>query len=1114
MKETGSVFNRKVLTAATVRDKKFKRVIALYEEELLFIGDCCTRFSQFRHFKAWLNDAAITVNFGGKKNPDYYKALLLHNPYICQMSALPWDEIDFRAYDAVICVTHDDQPLLDFLHNKYGSTPDEMNTDVYIVPVSQALREQVDMSQPGEIYISREEQQWADEWLLAGGYQPGEELFIMVDSSSTREKILNTIVYFDVLKQLLGRPNTRFLVFDEQNKGKRQFYREWVGEEGISRMIFSEGRSLRDNLCLIGSSFTRMVFGPCTGLLHCASGIFNHYVDKGLPPEKIPLLITYTGQYSIENRNANYWWGNCPLINCLLLKEVHGRKKLLQLSDLSATEKEQRDTLACSEYTTAMLMKYINRKLNPARQQLTLPAAARVLLLFEEELQLLGDSCQRFHQLAYLREYLQCAPLTVNFPPMKNQRFYQALLQHNPHIAAVTSEEKEDIRFEDYDLIITASCQEDKLKTWLDNKYGAQLPPVYSMSGYLLKPVAGQVVAFPPLEEMSDYADNARPGELYITPEERQWADNWLVSKGMQPHERLFVIVDTAAARSKLLDFKIYFELLKGLLDTPDVRILIFDEKKQGKRDLYKPWLGTEKMQRMIFAEGHTLREDLCLTGSSFTRLVLGPCTGLMHGASAIFNHYLATGTDKKDIPSIIVYTGMSGDESYEAEHWWGTSPLVSCLLLKERDGNKKIMQLHQLATAERKSAGTLPCNAYTADMLLEFIGSRFSRAGETFGSIAAHTEAADFNDLRKVLVLYEEKTTLLGDSCIKSDKFRYFKSFLQAEEIHINFTNRQNQKFYEGLLQNNPYLQSVTSLPWEAIPFHEFDAVICIAYNEDRFLEFLHQRYGEAIAAGRMKLPVFSMSRHILRPEEDGVYIFPENAALFEYMKTPRLGELYISKEERAWADQWLESQGMEKDEQLFIMLDSSAVRSKLLPMDVFFDLLKQVLQADRIKVLIFDEQGIGKEAFYREWLGDDAMKKLIFSSRLTLRQDLCLIGSGYTRTVFGPCTGLMHCASGIFNHYLANGMDPAKKPLLLVYTGWYGKERYDINLWWENAPLVNCLLLKERNNIREIVLLSELNAAEKQAEDNLPCTDYTAEMLKGFLAERFGILVPQLTE
>jgi ADP-heptose:LPS heptosyltransferase len=369
---------------------------------------------------------------------------------------------------------------------------------------------------------------------------------------------------------------------------------------------------------------------------------------------------------------------------------------------------------------------------------------------------------------------------------------------------------------------------------------------------------------------------------------------------------------------------------------------------------------------------------------------------------------------------------------------------------------------------------------------------------------IKLNTQRINYDNARQVLVLYEEKITLIGDCCIRFDKFKYFKSFLKNATVDINFSIKDNFKFYDAFLKNNPNVDGIFTLSWKDIDFERYDIVFCIKYDERAFLEFLHEKYYNLVREDQFRLAVFSMSQLILKPQKDTYQIFPVNQPLLDYIKGPQLGELYIDEEEQTWANQWLESKGLQANEDLFILCDSTSNREKLLNIIVYFDVLKFLLRKENIKVLIFDEKDIGKEDFYQAWLQNDT-KKLIFSKRLMLREDLSIMASKHTKLIFGPCTGLMHCASSIYNNYVNRGMSVKDVPVMITYTGQYTQENETANTWWGNSPLITCLLLKERNHKKQIVLLNNLTEEQRNTPDSLPCSEYTAEMLIELINSKF---------
>lgn len=371
----------------------------------------------------------------------------------------------------------------------------------------------------------------------------------------------------------------------------------------------------------------------------------------------------------------------------------------------------------------------------------------------------------------------------------------------------------------------------------------------------------------------------------------------------------------------------------------------------------------------------------------------------------------------------------------------------------------------------------------------------------ETFVNKAA---AINAELVKRVLVLYEEKIYNIGDCCVRFDKLKHFGSFFGNAAVDINFRKGENDKFIDALLKNNPHLAAITTMDWNEIDFNQYDVVIAISYNEPKLLQFIHQKYG---SNDNSLFAVISLSELILNPSDSAKYIFPVVQQLVDYVRILGPGELYISDEEQAWADSWLESKGVKKGEHLFIVLDSTLRREKLLSLNVYFEFLAALLKKQNCKVLVFDENELGKEEFYSAWLGSKAMEKMIFSKKMQLRQDLCLIGSSYTRLVVGPCTGLLHCASAIYNRYINKGMPAEDVPLLMVYTGVYLGPELNANNWWRNSPLVNCLMLKNRNGVKQLTLLADLTENEKQLNDSLHCSEFTSKMLIDFVNSKLRL-------
>src|SRR5947199_778412 len=72
---------------------------------------------------------------------------------------------------------------------------------------------------------------------------------------------------------------------------------------------------------------------------------------------------------------------------------------------------------------------------------------------------------------------------------------------------------------------------------------------------------------------------------------------------------------------------------------------------------------------------------------------------------------------------------------------------------------------------------------------------------------IESNTQTLNYDNARRVLVLYEEKIVYIGDCCIRFDKLKYFKSFLRNATVSVNFSVKENSKFYNAFLTNNPHI-------------------------------------------------------------------------------------------------------------------------------------------------------------------------------------------------------------------------------------------------------------------------------------------------------------------
>lgn len=382
----------------------------------------------------------------------------------------------------------------------------------------------------------------------------------------------------------------------------------------------------------------------------------------------------------------------------------------------------------------------------------------------------------------------------------------------------------------------------------------------------------------------------------------------------------------------------------------------------------------------------------------------------------------------------------------------------------------------------------------------------------ETLEKILQNNNNLDIGNVKQVLILHEEELSNIGDWVIRYDYLKYLKGFLPGAEITINLTAKGAYPLTSALLKSNPHVHAVTDKKWPEIDFLQYDFILTLSYDEPAILAWLDDKYGVAIRGGQFNVCVFTMSHYMIKQQEGIKHLFPINMELSSYTDKRKVPvELFVSSEEQQWADNWLKENGLKDHEQLFIVLDATG-REKMLPMAVYVEWLMDLLKRENIKVLNFDENNIGKQHFYSELLGPKLTEKFIFSKNLSLRQAICLLGSSRVKMIFGPSTGLMHCASGIYNSYVNNGLDKSKVPVLITFTGLYSTDEVNVNLWWGNNPLMNVLVLRNRNNKKTMLVLDDLSDVEKTTNDELPCSEYTAQMLIEFVHQKLPYRVGQL--
>ncbi|MCW3101572.1 MAG: hypothetical protein JWO09_12 [Bacteroidetes bacterium] len=365
---------------------------------------------------------------------------------------------------------------------------------------------------------------------------------------------------------------------------------------------------------------------------------------------------------------------------------------------------------------------------------------------------------------------------------------------------------------------------------------------------------------------------------------------------------------------------------------------------------------------------------------------------------------------------------------------------------------------------------------------------------------------------VKKVLVLIDLKRFYIGDTCIHVSRFKKTREYYPNAIIDANTVNSKHHSLITPFLQNNPYVGRYDNLAWTNIDFSSYDVIICGCIPEQEFLDFLYDNLAHKILDGSMTSAIFSAAGSIGFEEEQlyGKPVLPVHTEYNAYELSAELNadmlsnELFISQTEETWAADWLKGKGLEEGEELYVFLDSASIKDKLLRIDVYFDVLSAFLTEKNVKILLFDEAKIGKKEFYEAWLGQELSKKLIFVEGLSIREAFCLLGNSSIKFIFGPSTGLLHCASGIYT-VMSRGRKNMEVPLMISYNG-IVENRFVEHLWWNGSLVDGIALTKDASPSGKIISVKELDINKKViTEGVLSCPEFTSGILINYIRGKF---------
>lgn len=339
-----------------------------------------------------------------------------------------------------------------------------------------------------------------------------------------------------------------------------------------------------------------------------------------------------------------------------------------------------------------------------------------------------------------------------------------------------------------------------------------------------------------------------------------------------------------------------------------------------------------------------------------------------------------------------------------------------------------------------------------------------------------------------KILLIDDHKRCFyIGDSCfwLQYINVNIKKNFpggditvVCRDERKINFFNKIFKRSLDEKL-------SFQYSDWENVNFHDYDIILYDSDISIRFLTYVTEHYESKFKG----IPILNYSNRNIKETESlselhYSYFFKlrqPKADLINNIKAAKSNsefEIRIQDLEKQEACQWLESQGVQENDKVVVLIFNSSSPLKMLSHDMQQDMIRSMALNTVAKVLLFDEKGIGIKDDLQHNLPAAAMDKIIVATQMGIRMDMALLANKAVVAIFSPCTGMMHLANGVYRYLKKDGIIDRKSiPLMLIYSGNFMDFdiAYHPNKWWFNS-LVKCAVLAQSDSGVELLKLKDV--------------------------------------
>lgn len=333
-----------------------------------WIGDTILRLSRFKFIHYYFPHAVISIN----TSCQVWNSIALHLSYIHQITNYSRETIPYDAYELVLLLVECKRDYL----NTITECARHKQADIMVASIYNSnLREEEDRRIPflkevfefeypkellediGKCEIALTEEELKEAEQLLDSYVADEKLIVYFDKSSTYRKLLKMSVNIELIKYFQSLEGKRVVMFDPFGEDKALFYSS-LGID-TSNLVIIKGGSIRRNFAVMADKRVELILGPCTGMMHAASGIYN-FMLKHKKRSRPPHMLVYTGLYTGNLTNASYWWKG-RLVDCIVIKkDEDGMNKVFRLEDISQFQiSVQENVQHCREYTSGMIKDHL-----------------------------------------------------------------------------------------------------------------------------------------------------------------------------------------------------------------------------------------------------------------------------------------------------------------------------------------------------------------------------------------------------------------------------------------------------------------------------------------------------------------------------------------------------------------------------------------------------------------------------------------------------------------------------------------------------------------------------------------------------------------------------------